>query len=213
MTARTAVETRFVRRERDRRKHSPAYKIFYYMFDVSVPYAYHFTENYTRYLGVPVSDDPEYNKRLPAQMVGGRYTVAQMAELFDEGAQILLSNPEDALTIYEMIFQHLEVWSSKIRSKDPLDLAQVPDRDLLALSRLGDELYRHAKRFVKMPVRRAGGLISKLQGMRGGQINGGRHRVVVPVDEKGVPERPQLKDHAEFTKDIMYGGNGRTPWS
>lgn len=211
MTSRATVETRFVKREKDRKKHSPAYKIFFYEFDIYIPYAYHFTNNYTARLGVPVSEDEEYNKRLPAQMVGGRYTIAAMAELLDEGAQIKLNKPEDALTIYEVIYQHLEVWSSKIRSRDPLDLAQVPDRDLLMLSRLGDELFRHAKRFVRMPTRRGTGLMSKLQGMRG-PGNLGRQLPIAPTDGS-KPERPTLKDHGEFTKDIIYGGNGSNAWS
>lgn len=212
MTSRTSVETNFIKRVPVKRQ-SPAYKIFHHMFDVYVPYAYHFTENYTRVLGVPVSEDEEYNKRLPSQMVGGRYTVAQLAELLDEGAQIRLHNPEDSLVIYEMIYQHLEVWSNKIRSRDPLDIAVVPDRDLLTLSRLGDELYRHAKRFVRAPMRSGAGLMARLQSMRGNAPNAGRHRRPDNVDAKGKPQRPHLKDHQEFTKDVMYGGNGRTPWS
>ena len=199
-----------------------AYKIFNYDWDIFVPHMFVYSDEYIRQAGTLISD-PAYDASLPSQMVGGRYKIADMAVLLDEGAQIRLNNPIDAKTIYDIVSLHLEDWSQHLLKTSSFDHRNAPLDDLMKLSQLADHLYGYAARFFTHEAPR-GKLSRRLDQLRGRVQNhmrigvppvqrGGRHRVV--VDENAPPvQAPVMPHHNENTQNILEkGGGGRNGWS
>lgn len=209
--ARSHVITTFLPIAPDPKLHSAAYKIFHYEWEASVPYTYVFTENYMRQSGMLVSD-AGYDARLPNQMIDGRYTIAQLAVLFEEGAQIKLQNPMDAKDIYDLIARHLEDWSTYLNGNASFDYSKAPMDDLMNLSRLADELYGFAARFFRHEQPR-GKLARRLDQMRSRfSVGIGRRRA--PKPEPGVVvEAPVMPSHSDLTKNILEKGMGKDRWS
>ncbi len=207
---RSRVITTFLPVAPDPKLHSAAYKIFHYEWEASVPYTYVYTEDYMRQAGQLVSD-AGYDARLPNQMVDGRYTIAQLATLFEEGAQIKLQNPIDAKKFYDLIAEHLENWSSHLLGSNSFDYAKAPMDDLMLLSRLADELYGYAARFFRHEPPR-GRLARRLAQMSSRFSAAGRTRRV-KADPNAPVERPIMPNHSESTKIILDKGMGRDQWS
>jgi hypothetical protein len=211
MTSRSQVITTFVHREMDPSKHSAAYKIFHYEWDVLVPHMYVYTEEYIRIAGT-VSSTPDYDARLPKQMIGGRYTIAQIAQLMDEGATIQLTQPIDAKTIYDIVSSHLEDWSSHLIRASAFDLSKVPVQDLMLLSQMADVLYGYAARhFTKEAPR--GKLARKLDQIRGRYKLGSGRKYVDPNQPIPEEERTKMPDHNQSSQSILQHGGGRNAWS
>lgn len=213
MSSRSTVITTFITdMEMDPAKQSPAYKIFHYHWDISLPHMYVYTDDYMRQSGVVQTGDAAYDNRLPNTMVGGRYTIAQMAKLMDEGATLRLDRPEDAKAIYDIINEHLERWSDSLNKTNSFDLKKAPENDLMLFSQLADVLYGYAKRYFQHE-RPRGSLARKLEQIRGrGVLLGGRRRRdpnAPPPEEQKV----EMKGHAQYTENILTKSAGRDPWS
>lgn len=211
MASHARVITTFLQREADPSKHSAAYKIFYYNWDILVPHMFVYTEEYMRISGTVMSD-PVYDAKLPNQMIGGRYTIAQMAQLMDEGATIQLVVPEDAKAIYDIVGRHLEDWSDSLLKLNAFSLKAAPTQDLMMLSRLADALYGYAARYFTNE-RPRGSLARKLDQIRGRYKLGGGRQYVDPNKETPPEELAKMRDHSEATKNILQHGGGRNAWS
>lgn len=207
----TRVITTFIKTELDPSKHSAAYKIFHYEWCAAVPMMYVYTDDFMRTSGRVISD-PDYDQRLPHQMVEGRYTIAQLAKLLDEGATIRLTVPEDAKAIYDIVLEHLENWSKKLRNESAFELNSAPTDELLLLSQLADHLLGFAKRYFTTD-RPASSLMRRLEQLRGGLGLRNRRRWTDPNAEKKPEDQPKMREHGEFTQTILANGAGRNEWS
>lgn len=211
MASHSKVITTFIKMEMDPAKQSAAYKIFHWEWDISIPHMFVYTDEYMRQSGVVQSGDAIYDARLPNSMVGGRYTIAQMATLMDEGATIRLDKPEDAKAIYDIINRHLEDWSNSLNRTNSFDLKKAPENDLMLLSQLADVLYGYAKRFFQ-DERPRGSLARKLEQIRGrGARLAGRRRV--DPNAQTEEQKVEMKGHAQYTENILTKSSGRDPWS
>ena len=210
MTTRSQVITTFIDRVRPSEQ-SAAYKIFHHTFTAAVPHMFVYTDDYMRTNGQVISD-PAYDARLPREMIGGLYTVAQLAQLLEEGATIQLDNPEDAKTIYDMISRHLEDWSTFLSRNASFDLKRAPTEDLMQLSRLADVLYGYAARYFTNE-RPRGSLQRRFDQIRGRHKIGGGRQYVDRSKPVSPQERPQMPGHSEYAENILTKGIGRNPWS
>ena len=207
----TRVITTFINREPDRSKHSAAYKIFHYEWHASVPKMFLYSEEYMRISGTVISD-ASYDAIQPRQMVEGRYTIAQLAVLLDEGATIQITNPEDTKAIYDIVADHLEDWSKRVTIGSAFDLKSVPHQDMMQMSQLADHLLGFAKRYVTHE-RPRNSLVRRLEQIRGrAGLNTGR-RYRDPDAPTPETEKPKLREHSEFVDNILQHGNGRNSWS
>jgi hypothetical protein len=211
MTSRSEIITTFVHRVTDTSKHSAAYKIFYYEWDVLVPHMFVYSDNYVRVAGI-VSSRPDYDARLPNQMIGGRYTIVQMAKLMDEGATIQLQNPEDAKAIYDMVSEHLEDWSAHLINGSAFESSKVPLQDLMTLSQMADVLYGFAARYFRNEPAR-GKLARRLSQIRGRSKVGSGRKYVDPNAPIPESERDQMPNHNQSSQNILQHGGGRNSWS
>lgn len=212
MSSHTKVITTFVKTELDPSKHSAAYKIFHYEWNVAIPQMYVYTEEYMRQNGTVMSGDAVYDARLPNQFVGGRYTIAQMTVLMDEGATIRLDVPQDAKAIYDIIARHLEDWSTSLSNTSSFDNKKTPENDLMLLSQLADNLYGYAARFFTHE-RPRGSLARRFEQIRGRSKLGSGRRFVDPKGELTPSEKAQMPGHSQFTETILNKGGGRNEWS
>lgn len=211
MASHARVRTNFVHMEPDKSLHSAAYKLFHYQWDIKVPHMFVYSEEFMRISGTVISD-PAYDARLPKQMIGGRYTIVQMAQLMEEGATIELTVPEDAKAIYDIVSQHLEDWSTYLIRAAPFDLKNAPTEDLMMLTQLADVLYGYAVRHFTNERPRSS-LARRLDQIRGRyKLGSGRKRfdpdAVVPEDQK-----PRMRDHSQSTQNILKHSTGRNSWS
>ncbi|QVD49193.1 hypothetical protein LUCX_123 [Xanthomonas phage vB_XciM_LucasX] len=215
MSTRTVVIENFVPRTPPPAQQSAAYKIFHHEFAASVPYMYIYSEEYIRQSGVVTTDNAVYDAKLPTTLVGGRWTPAQLAMFLDEGATIRLDNPADAKVVYDMVFQHLEDWHNAIRNTGTFDFIGPPERELMMLSRLADNLYGYAARFFTQE-RPRGSLARRFDQIRGrnAKLGSGRKRVDpnAPVPEQS---KQKMADHNGFTQTILgaKGVGGSNRWS
>lgn len=212
MSSRSTVITTFIDMEMDPAKQSAAYKIFHYEWDISLPHMFVYTDEYMRQSGVVQSGDQVYDSRLPNTMVGGRYTIAQMAKLMDEGATIRLERPEDAKAIYDIINRHLEDWSTSLNRTNSFEMRKAPEEELMQFSQLADVLYGYAKRFFQHE-RPRGSLARKLAQIRGASARLGGRRRVDPDAPKTQEETPEMKGHSQYTENILTKSAGRDRWS
>lgn len=206
----TGIITTFIQREADPRKHSAAYKIFHYEWAAAVPMMFVYSDDYIRNSGQVISD-PVYDRNLPRQFVEGRYTIDNLARLLDEGAPIRLTIPEDSKRIYDIVLQHLEDWSTKLTTASAFDLNKAPTEELLLYSQLADHLMGFARRYFKDQAP-AGSLARKLEMMRGRFGLRGTRRWTDPKKVK-PEEKKQMREHGEYTKNILSQGSGRDRWS
>lgn len=210
MTAHSSIITTFINQV-PVADQTPAYKIFHHEFDAAVPHMFVYTEEFMRNSGMAMSD-PIYDQRLPNQLIGGRFTIAQMAELLDEGATIRLERPEDAKVIYDIISEHLESWSNTMNNNSQFGSKTAPVEDLMKLSALADNLYGYAKRFFVVD-RPRGSLSRRLDQIRG-RFNAGAGRRFVDPNAAVTPEnKPEMPGHSHLTENILSKGSGRNAWS
>lgn len=207
----TRVITTFINREPDRSKHTPAYKIFHYEWGAAVPKMFLYSEEYMRISGTVISD-AGYDAMQPRQLVEGRYTIAQLAILLDEGATIQITKPDDTKAIYDIVADHLEDWSKRVTIGSAFDMKNVPHQDMMRMSQLADHLLGYAKRYFTHDKPR-NSLVRRLEQIRGraGLNTGRRYRdpnAAVPEEEKA-----QMREHGKFVDNILQHSNGRSPWS
>ncbi len=207
----TRVITTFIKTERDPGKHTAAYKIFHYEWQAAVPMMFVYTDEYIRNSGTVISD-PGYDQELPRQMVEGRYTIAQLAQLLDEGATIRITNPEDSKAIYDIVAQHLEDWSKRLGTGSAFDLQNAPTEELLLFSQLADHLVGFARRYFRHE-RPANSLVRRLEQLRGGFGLRNTRRWTNPKAEKKPEDEPKMREHGEYTQTILSHGPGRNKWS
>lgn len=210
MSVRSSVITTFIENV-ELSQQTAAYKIFKHEFDAAIPHMFVYTEDFMRNSGMAVSD-AGYDQRLPHQMIGGRYTAAQMAVLLEEGATIRLERPEDAKVIYDMVSQHLEDWSNTMNANAAFGNKAAPVEDLMKLSALADNLYGYAKRFF-VHDRPRGSLSRRLDQIRGRFQFGGGRRYVDPATVEAPENKPEMPGHGHLTENILTKGAGRNAWS
>jgi len=145
------VITTFIPKRPPKSEHSAAYKCFHYRWEAAVPHSFTYSDNYIRLVGVVATEDAEYDKNLPNTMIGGRYTIAELAAFLDEGAPIRIENPQDAKEIYEIIERLLEDWSIYVSRGSSFAEIEAPIDGLMRFTRLADEVKVHASRFIKRP--------------------------------------------------------------
>lgn len=209
----SVVVTTFTGRIRDPKKHTAAYKLYHYTYDVKLPAMYIYSENYVRIAGKVVTGEKEIDDYAPREMIGSRLTPAQMADFIDEGAPIEIQSPQDALTIYEHIYQHLQNWADTLKSDDPFAHTKVPMDDLRKFSQLADRLYPNAARFFKITFQTSK-LMSRLQSVIGNRKVSLSSRVfgekAAEVVEK---EKVNMPTHTRLTDEIINNSSRKTPWS
>lgn len=219
------VITTFLPKRPPKSEHSAAYKCFHYRWEAAIPHSYTYSDNYIRLVGVVATENAEYDKALPNTMIGGRYTIAELAAFLDEGAPIRLEKPEDAKAIYEIIERLLEDWSVYVSKGNSFVEIEAPIDGLMRFTRLADEVKTHASRFMQRP-KNEGFLQRRLRGLlASGDMELVRSRRAFTRTQPTVEDKQRQieKDretvraatnrHNKHAEVLLRGRGGESEWS
>lgn len=131
----------------ERGKHTPAYKIFNYYWECIIPQHHLYSKDYIKTFGVPTSGNKEMDRVFANSNCNARLTIAEMAIVFDNGANITLKHQEQSADIYQIIIDHLVSWRKQVT--DSQGRIDVPLDDLEKLDRLAAEVFKIAKYYKK----------------------------------------------------------------
>lgn len=128
-------------------KKSAAYRLFHYRFLIYLPQMFLYGPEYLRKNGYSISGDAQLDQERLTQISLVNQTPAGMAVLQSEGAYIgadSFRTPEDVVTVYESIQEHLRDWERAIRQG--IHEKDIPDLDdFRAFETIAISLYESAK--------------------------------------------------------------------
>lgn len=183
---------------------SPAYKIFHYRFFCKVAQMHMYSNKYLSQFGFIDSGDPAVNRAMAHSLIDIQLTAATMAELHQEGVDITLTQPEDSVRIYQMIYDHLMDWQVRIREN--VFITQAPMDDLRKLDALAGEIYKVARYYWKEKPYH-GSFFQFLDNMGRSGIR--RGTPVAPKPKGPVPEQKHTSIVDSIGTDLS---KRQTPW-
>lgn len=131
----------------DTNKHTPAFKLFHYPFQCQVPAIHVRTKEYNELYGSISTGNPERDRALLNEPMDIIATVRQMAEYHQNGVEIILTNPEDSVRIYQIIIDFLNSYDAALSNNYSM---QVKDKEFFRnLDSLAAEVYKIARRYMK----------------------------------------------------------------
>lgn len=146
--------------------------------------------------GLPTSGDQHHDHAMQWEPRHMSLPIHRLAELWNEGANISLTRPDDALPIYLAVEAHLQAWKNKIESR--FNPGAVPEDDLLILDRFASMIYGHAKPLFSNEFVAANFVIA-------GRRAGSRRNMVAAVSKNEEAKR----DHEEKNKENLIFNNLR----
>ena len=156
--------------------HSPAYKIYHYKFDYSIPAIHFYTQEYLDFVGILSSGDKKTDRQLMNEQVHTRGTIREIAEKWGDDINVILVNPRDSVRIYEALNAHLHDWNSAVKEDINLQMEDVPLDKLALYDAFAGSIYEMARRF-KPEIKERITANSRLRKMGGGFERSGYKRL------------------------------------
>jgi translation initiation factor 2B subunit (eIF-2B alpha/beta/delta family) len=182
--------------------HTPAYKIFHYYYACRIPAAYAYEKQHNLMGSVQYQSQAQ-EQEAAAEMVSRQHTVSELIEYHQRGAQIIIENPKDAVTIYEILREHLNAMRERIRFQ--VNGGQIPLRDLRSMESFAEVVYRIARQYENRdPVqghmsKKLDDLFSRRRGIRRNQIRDDRLKKEQEVE---YPDGKPVREHDNIIDDI-----------
>jgi len=95
----------------------PAYKIFNWLFEIWVPQAFTIELDEAIRFGTPTTGDKAYDAELAKELTRVMWPISKMATKVNDGANITLSKPADALKIHGIIIEYLQCWADELEGE------------------------------------------------------------------------------------------------
>lgn len=127
-------------------EHSPAFKIFHYYYKVYIPQSHLYSRDYIQQFGIPTSGNKAIDREMANSKTLAQLTIAQMADHFSNGANMILQESSKSVEIYGIIRDHL--LKCKQQAENPVGGEPPPMDDLRKLDELATELYKIAKGYM-----------------------------------------------------------------
>lgn len=174
-------------------EYTPAWLVFNEYFHVRVP-AMYANMNQKAMIGSIQYDNEQMAEQAAQEMVHKQYTIAQLAVLSSKGAQIILSNPKDAIRMYRLIQDHLRNLNAHYQRT--MSYGKVPISDIQKLDDFAAAVYSIVREVEAVDSRGSHGEVM----MRNVQANRlfGRRRM-----RDNVPKEKQIQEHRPITSDIQ----------
>lgn len=171
--------------------HTPAYKIFHYYYQCQIPQHFLYSQEFVATFGLPTTGKTDIDRELSQSMVPAQLTIAEMAEALDDGANIVLTDPHEAVTIYNTIYAHLEQW--RVHATEGLGGLEPPIDDLRKLDALASQVHKVGRAYMPKPTHGS----SLLQNLE--RLEGRRKTTRRP----GLPaQKPVFRDHEPISELI-----------
>ena len=123
----------------DPNKHTAAYKIFHYRFKCTIQPIHLYSEKVLKEGGFVTSGFAEIDRAAMHKFVPCHLLIAAMAEYADEGVPFYLTDPRDAVKIYQIIRQHLRDHLNS--AHNDINHVKVSLDDLRKLDALAELIY------------------------------------------------------------------------
>lgn len=177
-------------------EHSPAYKIFHYKFNYSIPGIHFYSQEYLDTVGILSTGNKADDKALMSAPIDTRGTVMEMALHFVNDVPVTLQNPRDAVVMYEMVRDHLYNWRKALASES--NVPDAPLDSLRALDEFASSIFAIARRY-KPDVKEKQSIASRLRQLGG---NSGLRKGISSSPEvsnkpKTIPEHHPVIDTIE----------------
>lgn len=132
-------------RQEPQKRDTPAWRVYHRLYNYSIPKLHFYSQEYQDRHGLLVSGDRAHDATMMSEMIPTRGTAAELAQLFEEGVDIQLQDPEDSVKIYTDIKDSLDVWLDALKREHNLP---EPPQDLFKLlDRFADGIYKIARRY------------------------------------------------------------------
>lgn len=164
--------------------HSPAYKLFHYKFNFSIPGIHFYSQAYLDTVGMLSTGNKVDDAAIMKRPIDTRGTIMDIARHHSEDHQVALSNPRDAVTMYEIVRDHLNSWRVALARES--NLPDAPIEDLAILDEFATSIFEIARRY-KPEVQKKEGFSSRMRQLGGS--GGLRKSIVVPGVE--TPAKPK----------------------
>lgn len=137
-----------------KKDHTPAYKLFHYPFNCKVATMHVRTEVHLELYGTISTGDRARDAALALEPMDIIATVKQMADYHSEGAEIILTNPEDSVRVYDIIVEFMSGFDHALSTS--LNV-QVEDKEFFrTLDSLATEVYKVARRYIPTTIKQDG---------------------------------------------------------
>lgn len=134
-----------------KKEYSTAYKLFHFGYYAYVPQSYRYDEAYREIFGTPSTGNREMDHYLAKTPVLSYISVADMALLFDKGAEIIIEDPKKTVEIYTLIKTHLLEWEERLYGY--ITEEEVPHEELRILEAFGSEVFKKARYYLNDEVK------------------------------------------------------------
>jgi hypothetical protein len=191
--------------------------IWDHLYKVRVPYLATMSEEYIKQFGVPTSGDKKIDREQMRQLITTYMPIAKMVDLFKQGTNIRLVEPDAPKKIYEAVSKYLDYCRDILENE--INVADAPLEDLLAMDHFANSVYEHAKYHMvsSNPSSHLANALSKFTGFRfrtdrlsllpSAQLEQSINPVTVGENqEQSINDLPKRESLADLFKDQMVNG-------
>ena len=150
------------------------------------------TEEYVRERGVVFSGNRERDNAIAQEPMDIIATIKQISDYHRDGVQVVITNPEDSVRIYEIITDFLHGFNNAL---DASFNVTVQDRDFFRnLDSLATEVYKIARVYLPKHVGR-GGLFDNLDKLGRRKIinRGNERKITMQKEHKPISDSISIK--------------------
>lgn len=128
-------------------KHSAAFKLFHFPFNFRISRLHLTDPRAIQLFGRLTTGNVESDRVMATEEVTIVRTIQEMVYFHREGISFRLVKPEDGLTIYEIVYEHLQDWRNEISNN--VNMRDAPIDDLRALDEFAKEIYLIARGYIQ----------------------------------------------------------------
>jgi hypothetical protein len=170
--------------------HTPAYKIFHYKYNYSLPGIHFYSQEYLDFVGIETTGNVADDKAILSNFINTRGTIMEIAKHYAEDHPIKIGNTRDAVPMYEAVRDHLANWKKALASES--NLGDAPIEQLRILDEFATSIFEIARRYAPS-LKEKISVSTKLRGLGG---NGGA------ALRRGIVHSSAEKDKVIVTKPL-----------
>lgn len=143
------------------------YRVFHDRWNIQIPDIYTYSQKFIEEAGLVTSMDRETDRAMRMSVKSMYICIAGMAIYHEEGAPMRLTDPHDAVPIYEVLTQHLNDWKWVLETQ--LNIPEPPMKDLEMFDRFAAAVYPLAAQFTTRPQPLTG-MFARIENMRSNRM-------------------------------------------
>lgn len=187
-------------------EHTPAYVIFHYKFNYSIPALHFYSQAYLDTVGILSTGDKAMDREVMNNHINTRGTIMEIATKFSEDVPIKLENTRDSVKMYEAVREHLVSWTRELALGS--NVGDAPVEALRILDAFATSIFEMARRY-KPTLQKRTSISTKLQSL-GGNAGQALRRGIPPANAPAINRPKELEVHKPMIDIIDEYFNRRT---